>query len=199
MRISISRKLRTASAPLAIILGLVLHPLLAHAEKKNGGTPEEERACEAADLHGAAWGLCNAYCEAMDCDSDDPQASDNACERVLKNWEEHEDGMTIPCEEVECPCWSSSEELEFVHDSNSPPSYGRPTFRICFENENGLVLGVSDSVVRTRIESFVDAKDATCVTEVLPFREPALPVLRVDDLTAFEIQACRHVIEELCP
>ena len=41
-------------------------------------------ACEGQT--GAAFGLCNAYCEAMDCDSDDPQASDQACVHVLDNF-----------------------------------------------------------------------------------------------------------------
>ncbi len=35
---------------------------------------------------GSAFGLCNAYCEAMDCDGDDPQASDQACASVLDNF-----------------------------------------------------------------------------------------------------------------
>ena len=42
-----------------------------------------EETCN--DLEGAAYGLCNAYCEAMDCDGE-PEASDKACERVLNNY-----------------------------------------------------------------------------------------------------------------
>jgi hypothetical protein len=58
---------------------------------------------------------------------------------------------------------------------------------------------VSDSVVRTRIESFAAAEDAVCATEVLRIGEPVLPILRVDGLTALEIQACTRLIEGLCP
>jgi hypothetical protein len=31
------------------------------------------------DLRGAAWGLCHAYCEAMECDTPNPHAAANAC------------------------------------------------------------------------------------------------------------------------
>ena len=44
----------------------------------------EEEGCD--DLVGAAFGLCNAYCEAMDCDGE-PQASERACDKVLSNYE----------------------------------------------------------------------------------------------------------------
>jgi hypothetical protein len=182
-----------------LILGLAMYPLLAQAERKNGDTPEEDTVCEAADLDGAAWGLCNAYCEAMDCDSDDTRASDTACERVLVNWEEHANGMTIPCEQVECPCWSSGEDLDSVHDSNLPRSYGRVTFRSCFEDPNTLVLGLSDSVAGTSVRSFVSPIDASCVTETYPRGGAVIPVLGMNDLTDDEIQECSQIIQELCP
>lgn len=35
---------------------------------------------------GAGYGLCNAYCEAMNCDGDEPNASDKACTKVLDNF-----------------------------------------------------------------------------------------------------------------
>ncbi len=47
-------------------------------------TPDEETVCDG--FEGAAYGLCNAYCEAMDCDSKEPQASDTACEKVFANF-----------------------------------------------------------------------------------------------------------------
>ena len=48
---------------------------------------------------GSAFGLCNAYCEAMDCDSDDPQASDIACDKVMDRFEQAT-GSLPPCESV---------------------------------------------------------------------------------------------------
>lgn len=47
---------------------------------------------------GAAFGLCTAYCRAMDCDSANPQATPTACARVLDNWNKHTASRTIPCE-----------------------------------------------------------------------------------------------------
>jgi hypothetical protein len=45
---------------------------------------------------GAAYGLCTAYCEAMDCESDNPQASEIACERVYSNYSKITGGVP-PC------------------------------------------------------------------------------------------------------
>ena len=67
-------------------------------------TPAEEIVCDG--LSGASFGLCNAYCEAMDCDSGFPSASQAACDKVAANFAKHSDGAPFPCEEVgvECPC-----------------------------------------------------------------------------------------------
>ena len=49
---------------------------------------------------GAAYGLCNAYCEAMDCDGA-PQASQTACEKVESKYI-NITGMSMPCEVPSC-------------------------------------------------------------------------------------------------
>lgn len=46
---------------------------------------------------GAAYGLCNAYCEAMDCDSDTFKASDKACIKIYDKFVEYT-GQEPPCE-----------------------------------------------------------------------------------------------------
>jgi len=53
----------------------------------------------------AAYGLCTAYCEAMDCDESDggPYASDNACQSVSDNFNRITVGG-LPCEET-CGEW----------------------------------------------------------------------------------------------
>lgn len=56
----------------------------AWAQTPDGETPAEETVCDG--LEGNLFGLCNAYCEAMDCDSEDPNASERACDRVLENF-----------------------------------------------------------------------------------------------------------------
>ena len=35
---------------------------------------------------GAAYGLCNAYCVHMECESKEPQASDKACKKVAERF-----------------------------------------------------------------------------------------------------------------
>jgi len=64
------------------------------AKTPDGQTPSRETVCD--NEQGAAYGLCTAYCEAMDCGDPNQQASDKACEAVLRNFERHT-GRTIPC------------------------------------------------------------------------------------------------------
>jgi hypothetical protein len=77
----------------------------------------DEGVCDELGLEGRAWGLCNAYCEALDCDSPDPKANPKACES-LKN---HLDGVkegASRCEVVECPCFTL-EDLEQITNATS--------------------------------------------------------------------------------
>jgi hypothetical protein len=64
----------------------------------DGVPPSGETVCNG--LIGDAHGLCTAYCEAMDCDSGAPQASQKACEKVRDNFIKHT-GQNPPCD---CPC-----------------------------------------------------------------------------------------------
>lgn len=73
------------------------------ASTPDGETPAEETVCDSET--GAAYGLCNAYCEAMDCDSDNPSASETACSKVQDKFRRIT-GRDLPCEvpELACPC-----------------------------------------------------------------------------------------------
>ena len=85
---------------LAAAFALALSPVSPAAEGQtpDGETPAEEDICTAAGLSGAAWGLCNAYCEAMDCDGA-PEASPEACAKVKANFEKKTGGkVALPCE-----------------------------------------------------------------------------------------------------
>jgi hypothetical protein len=80
----------------------------AMAQTADGETPAEETVCDG--LEGALKGLCNSYCEALDCDSDNPYANEKACERVAENFAKHADGESLPCEtKGHCPCVASWE------------------------------------------------------------------------------------------
>jgi hypothetical protein len=86
------------------VFGLGLLALAVPALAKgtpDGKPPSEETVCDG--LKGALFGLCNAYCEAMDCDSPNPHASPTACAQVLGNFMKHSGGQPPPCA-VTCPC-----------------------------------------------------------------------------------------------
>jgi hypothetical protein len=70
------------SVCLMIGLALAIVPA-SYAQTADGETPAEEDICTTWGMTGKVNGLCNSYCEAMDCDSAAPQASEQACSRVL--------------------------------------------------------------------------------------------------------------------
>jgi hypothetical protein len=66
------------------LLEAELEPLMADGGgTPDGVTPAVEDICTRWGFTGKVNGLCNAYCEAMDCDWPTPQASDKACTRVF--------------------------------------------------------------------------------------------------------------------
>jgi hypothetical protein len=81
-------------------LGFLATLVPALAQTPDGQPPSVETVCDGQT--GAAYGLCNAYCEAMDCDSPSPQASPTACGRVRTNYTRIT-GQPLPCD-VTCPC-----------------------------------------------------------------------------------------------
>jgi len=66
----------------------------------DGIPPSQEDVC--SSVTGAAFGLCNAFCEAMDCDSPTPQASETACNRVKSQFQALT-GSEPPCLQT-CIC-----------------------------------------------------------------------------------------------
>jgi hypothetical protein len=83
----------------ATLLAILSLTPLSFAQTADGITPAEEPVCD--DLNGALYGLCVAYCEAMDCDDGDHLASDEACERVLTNYTAITEGDMPPCHDYE--------------------------------------------------------------------------------------------------
>ena len=61
----------------------------------DGVTPAEETVCDG--LPGREYGLCVAYCEAMDCESAAPHASEQACDSVFNNYLRASGGEEPPC------------------------------------------------------------------------------------------------------
>jgi hypothetical protein len=92
--------------------------------------------CNDEWLSGKSKGVCNAYCEAMDCDSAEPNASESACQSQLERFVELT-GVEPPCNTqgpppaiIECPC-----SAEWWRLDQFPPD---PTSAVCsyqdFEN-----------------------------------------------------------------
>jgi hypothetical protein len=102
-----ARLLTALLAPTLLLLGLaILATPAAYARTPDGETPAEESDCDG--LSGAAYGLCNAYCEAMDCDSAAPNANETACLKVLSDFTKHSTEL-IPCARAICPCWDAAD------------------------------------------------------------------------------------------
>jgi hypothetical protein len=76
-------------------IGVVAWPV--NGRTPDGETPAEETVCDDAGLTGAEWGLCNAYCEAMDCESPNRHASQQACDSVLTKFLKKSGGLCPPC------------------------------------------------------------------------------------------------------
>ena len=83
---------------LILVLGFFLaFAGVAFAVTADGLIPAEETVCDEAGLSGAAWGLCNAYCKAMACDSNNYNASGNACYKLYDKFVRLT-GDSPPCE-----------------------------------------------------------------------------------------------------
>ncbi|MFT7580211.1 MAG: hypothetical protein ACI9MR_001880 [Myxococcota bacterium] len=83
-------------------VALLALPATALASTPDGETPAEETVCDGLTLQGGLFGLCNAYCKAMDCDSDFTHASDRACDRVLANFHKKSGDVDPPCLDGNC-------------------------------------------------------------------------------------------------
>jgi hypothetical protein len=116
------------------------------AKTPDGKTPSEETVCD--NERGAAYGLCNAYCEAMDCTDPNQHASDKGCESVLKNYEKHSD-HPLPCL-MTCPC---PELLQLFADIVS----GSVTVSTCTFTDRLLVIRTADGQ-----RAVIDSRGGNC-------------------------------------
>jgi hypothetical protein len=108
------------------------------AQTPEGQTPAEETVCD--NESGAAFGLCNAYCEAMDCDSANPQASATACGKVKAKFTNITGRTSLPCEAVACPCNDPAVNQPFVDVVS-----GQSQIVSCSVTGAGMVLNLSPS------------------------------------------------------
>jgi len=99
-----------------LALAFLFGPTLAVAKK----TPT---VCD--DLSGKAYGLCNAYCEKLDCDWD-PNASERACVALRSNYSSLTGESEFPCETMSLGCVTgdSGEEPPKPFDVGDGNNYG---------------------------------------------------------------------------
>lgn len=83
--------------PLTAVAVLAMSSV-AIAKTPDGETPSVETVCDVYD--GAAFGLCNAYCEAMDCDHPEVRAAEGACEVIARNFSKKTGEAVLPCDDV---------------------------------------------------------------------------------------------------
>ncbi len=101
-----------------LFVSILVFAVTAYAKTPDGMTPAEETVCDGEV--GAAYGLCNAYCEALDCDSDETVANEKACQKLSDRFIEIT-GRNLPCE-----CFDANDYAgyvppatdEFIEDCN---------------------------------------------------------------------------------
>jgi hypothetical protein len=149
-------------------LVLLAFAIPAVAKTPDGQTPSQETICDS--YSGAAFGLCNTYCEAMDCESPEPHASATACSRVGDHFRRIT-GSDLPCEAT-CPCTALPLFAAFVD--------GTSTIAECVSG--GGLAAVEGP------EGFVSVtEDLVCSANGLP------PVI---SLTQNEADACRQLLRD---
>jgi hypothetical protein len=80
---------------LALVALLFVGPAAVASGTPDGTTPADETVCD--NEPNGLYGLCVAYCEAMDCDYETPNASATACAAVLNNYTNRSGGAQPPC------------------------------------------------------------------------------------------------------
>jgi predicted esterase len=109
-------------AAFSMVMVFLLIPSIALA--KRGPT-----VCD--DLSGKAYGLCNAYCEALDCDWD-PNASEVACEDLRFKLLSLTGESEFPCETMSLGCVAGDTGLDPPNpfDVNDGNDYGERVFEL---------------------------------------------------------------------
>ena len=116
--------LKRSSAMKVIIHAFFITLLLGFAAQSvtaDGLPPSGESVCDGLQepgITGGLFGLCNAFCEAKDCDEYPAGEEPRSCQRILANYERKRDRANnpmdpeMPCLEepsASCPCWTPDE------------------------------------------------------------------------------------------
>jgi len=157
----------------AFVVGFVIIAAAgASAKTPDGVTPSRETVCDLEQ--GAAYGLCTAYCEAMDCTDPNQHASDQGCESVRKNYEK-KTGRMLPCL-VQCPCFAQLQLFQQIVN-------GQTVVERCVVSDDMLFV-----IVPGGDFALVDSMNANCNVNGEP---PLVP------LDPTEAQVCRVRLRQI--
>lgn len=154
----------------------------------DGMTPAQEDICD--ETTGKANGLCVAYCEAMDCDSENPNASSNACTNVAAKFTQIT-GEIVPCLRV-CPCWEEAELESVTAANNFFFSCLRGTFFGAFD-PNGVLI--QNNTPAPGVEGGFATGNLNPTTRGCATRDMPPFVLAI---TEQEYEVCSTQIEDRC-
>jgi len=193
-----SSRVRVAAVVIAFAIASVGG--YAMAKTPDGVTPAEEAVCD--DVGGGLYGLCNAYCEAMDCDSADHRASDRACERKLELYLERSDGVPPPCVEppVACPCWTEEDLRGAVDAATADPDTEVDVCELFVEaNQDNLffamlILESMDGLAVADVVSFDNSAD--CRVDVFDLDVGLEPIF--EDISREEASECASIVGAIC-
>jgi hypothetical protein len=141
-----------------------------YAQTADGETPAVEDACDG--FTGKVYGLCNAYCEAMDCDADEPHASDKACTRVFDKivassdtpfpFCGDQDGDGVPNGDDNCPAVANPDQAD--SDNNGVGDACEPVECPCIATwTDAMGVGNIETHVFEIPEYVEDSANAGCV------------------------------------
>ena len=96
MPVQMKRVALIATLAVASVCGTFLAGSVSAKKTPDGVPPSQETVC--AGLSRAAFGLCNAYCEAQDCDVHDRPS----CAELRRNFQKVTGSATFPCDAPVC-------------------------------------------------------------------------------------------------
>jgi len=181
--------------------------------------PSQETVCDGDPF---SFGLCNAYCEALDCDSATPLGTPRACSRLLRNYKKKSGGIAPPCV---CPCRfdleSDFDTLVTAGDAEfaPPPIDIAETFEtFCGaygpNGENAFAAEAfqtgEDTNQGVRLFYWVDAEPAVCheqgggrdgeeLDDPLDWHYGPWIDRYSDELSETEEAGCLQALRQLCP
>ncbi len=132
---------------LVLFMCLAMLGLPSMALTSDGATPAVETVCDGLDE--ARFGICVAYCEAMDCDNPDHKASNKACQKKVQKWAGIVGDTSLPCNEA--PAILMTKTVNASADSDYEIPVGDPviyTFTITNSgNMQVVIMALSDQQI----------------------------------------------------